>query len=87
MRNLEAEIDSIRNRQFNLNFTVPTAQQLERMRKIQRDISRRASATIEKAGKSIEELVRLIETGNIDLETLPPELTGMLDRLRGDVGG
>ena len=57
------------------------------MRKIQRDISRRASATIEKAGKSIEELVRLIETGNIDLETLPPELTGMLDRLRGDVGG
>jgi superfamily I DNA and RNA helicase len=81
---LRGEIEGVASRGYKLAFRVPTESELTRMRKIQRDISKKERAAIEKATTSFDELLSLIESGTLDREHLPPELLSKLTQLVRD---
>lgn len=72
MKGLQEEWKQVVKNNFQLTFTVPTAEELEKMRKINRDRTDDEVQRIEKSGKSLEEFLELIEREELALEDLSP---------------
>ena len=70
MENLKTETDMVAERDYHLEFTVPSPEQLERLRKTSRDITEEERNRL----RQVSEFVELIEKGELPIESVPPEL-------------
>lgn len=71
---LVEEVDKVRAHQFKLDFTVPTEQELQKMRTIHRELTSAERAKVEKAEKGLNEFLEAVQRGDLSLESLPLEL-------------
>jgi superfamily I DNA and RNA helicase len=85
MDRLSEEIDSVRQREFRLEFTIPTIADLQRLRKIHRELTAAERDKIEKAEKGLSAFLEAVQSGALSLESLPPELRTRLAKLLGPV--
>ena len=76
MEKLKAEIDEVIKRDYQLEFTVPTEEQLAQMKKIYREITTEDRSNIEK----LKEVVTLWEKGDLPIEVLPKKLRERLKK-------
>ena len=75
------EFAEVRDRQFQLDFIVPTADELERVRRIHRDRTVAEKTRMNTIGSKLGELLELMESGEEDLESLPEEIREKLLRI------
>lgn len=68
---LQAEIDRVVSNEFKLTFTIPTAGELEQIRRINRDRTKQEKGQIKKAEKSVEEVLELLRQGIISPDAMP----------------
>jgi superfamily I DNA and RNA helicase len=77
------EVQQVEAQEYRLNFTVPTAEQLRSMRRINRDRTREEAETLKRATRGLQTALDALERSDIDLDDLPPELrTRLITRLR-----
>ncbi|MCG3138944.1 MAG: hypothetical protein HJJLKODD_02816 [Phycisphaerae bacterium] len=74
MDELIAEVDAIRTHDYRLDFTVPTAPELARLRMIHRERTASERAKIDRVQKTLQEFVEAVEAGDMAIENLPPEM-------------
>ncbi|MFE0580725.1 DEAD/DEAH box helicase [Streptomyces sp. NPDC058874] len=81
------EVEEVRNKNFKLEFTIPTLSELAEMRHINRDRPEDQRETVKKATEGLQAFVEAYERGDIDLYDLPPALRTrlMTARLREDL--
>jgi len=83
MKGLKAEIDQVINNDYHLNFKVPNDAELERMRKLYRDMTPQEREKYQKVEENLTFFIQQIEKGNLALENLPRDLrTKLLDVLK-----
>jgi len=85
MDTLIQEIDAVRNKQFKLEFNIPTEAELQKLRTIHRELTAAERAKIEKAEKGLAEFLEAVQSGELPVEGLPLELRTKLARLMGDL--
>jgi superfamily I DNA and RNA helicase len=68
---LQKEIDHVVSDGYKLKFRVPTAAELQKMRRINRDRTAQEKGKIRKAERSIEEIIDLVKQGLISPEAMP----------------
>jgi superfamily I DNA and RNA helicase len=81
MRLVGDEVARVRSNGFRLLFDVPTADELAKMRRIHRDRSDEEVRVLEDAARSLGDLMRLFDTGEITLADLPPRVRTQILRL------
>lgn len=74
MKLIEEEVAAVRAANFHLRFKVPTAEERKRMRQIHRDLSTSERAKRKTAEKKLREVVAALESGDLDVDSLPDEL-------------
>lgn len=84
MDTIVAEATEVADRNFKLTFTVPTSDQLSKLRHTHRDRPESEEQTVLKATEGIEAFVEAVERGEMDFHDLPPALRTRLTRLRVD---
>jgi superfamily I DNA and RNA helicase len=85
MDTLIQEIDAVRNKQFKLEFNIPTEAELQKLRTIHRELTAAERAKIEKAEKGLAEFLEAVQSGDLPLEGLPLDLRTKLARLMGEL--
>jgi superfamily I DNA and RNA helicase len=83
MEGLKKEVDKVIADKYQLKFKVPTVPDLERLRKIHRDMTPRERVKAQKMQQNLEDFVLQVESGNIAIENLPYELRTQLEALFG----
>lgn len=78
---VEDEVNKTRDHRFSLQFKVPTNKQLATMRRIHRERSDAEVHKIEKVTRSFEEMIELLDKGEIELAELPPRVRAQIVRL------
>jgi superfamily I DNA and RNA helicase len=81
MAGLTKEINNVVQNNYVLSFLYPTHQQIEKMRRINRDISDVERRALEEKIKITEELLNEIGSGEIPPEALRPETIEQLRAL------
>ena len=81
MRLLQAECERVVEADYRLKFTVPTQEQLKRLRRIHRDMTPEERSKVEEGVSSLKGLVESLESGDIDVAALPRDLRTRLLRL------
>lgn len=84
MSKLKEEFDTVINNNYKLYFKVPTPGELEQIRKIHRDMSKKERIKAAKFEKTLEEFLAMVDQGLVSIENLPPELKDRLSRLIQD---
>ena len=74
MAELKKEIQAIAGSDYRLQFTVPTDEELVRIRRLNRELSESEEAKIEEAQKRLAELVELFDRGDISIDDIPANL-------------
>lgn len=87
MELLETEIRAVRDRKFRLQFTVPTAVELAKLRQIHRERTADERARIEKAEKSLKDFLDAVHRGDLAIENLPLELRTDLAKYLASAAG
>lgn len=83
MPEVAKEVAAVEKANFRLQFKVPTAEVLARLRRIHKDRTEVEVNAIKRARKSLDTLVEALERDEIDIEDLPPKLrTRLANRLR-----
>lgn len=77
---LLSEVEAVRSHDYSLEFRVPTDDDLRTMRRIHRDRTN-GDAVEERAARTLDELLELVESGDIDLQDLAPRMRRRLIRL------
>jgi superfamily I DNA and RNA helicase len=77
-----AEANAVIDRDFRLEFPVPTADELERLRHIHRELTAGQEATIRRAAEQLDSILTALERGDVDLADLPPGIRTRLTLLR-----
>jgi superfamily I DNA and RNA helicase len=85
MKALAAEIDAVRQRNFTLEFEIPTGPKLEKMRMIHRERTAAERARAEKGQKGLAEFLEAVQRGDLPVEGLPPHLRTELAKLMGSL--
>lgn len=80
---LQAEFSRIRDANYILDFTYPSADQIKSLRKIHRDRSDEEREELVEKFSAADELIRAINTGDISVDALPPELIQEIYKLKG----
>lgn len=81
MEGLKAEVDKVISDNYQLRFRVPTPPELERLRKIHRDMTPREREKVEKMQQAFEDFVAQVKRGDFAIENLPSELRIQLEEL------
>ncbi len=81
MEAISDEVRMVVDNSFNLSFTVPTQEQLKRIRRIHRDRSRQEVVDVAKATSGLRQAIDMIKQGDLDIENLPPDLRDQLREL------
>jgi len=84
MDTLTAELQSVRDTGYRLRFRVPTAEQLEKIRRIHRDMPETEISKRKTALKQAEGLLSMIESGELPPEALPEAFLKRLQSVLGD---
>jgi superfamily I DNA and RNA helicase len=83
MEALQREYDSLRNRDFRLEFTYPDAELRQQLRIVHRDLSAQERRRLESGQRSFHQLVTEFESGDLRPEDLDPlDLAKLKDLLR-----
>jgi len=83
MHSLELEIKHLVSKGFKLDFTIPTDDELTRIRRIHRELSEGERAKVKKAEKHATELLELLLSGEMDPENLPKDIQKRFKELFG----
>jgi len=83
MTQLKQEWDEVVKHKFGLEFTVPTAEDLERLRRIHRDRTEDEIQRIEHGRKNLQETIELLEREELSPEDLPMAMRQKLAKLLG----
>lgn len=83
MLQLEQEMSSVAQANFELNFSYPTEKQLNQLRIVHREVSRAAQGAISHADRSMREIVEKLHRGGVLKEDLDP---AVLEELRMIIG-
>lgn len=81
MTGVAAEVQMVRERNFRLDFQIPTAAELTRMRRIHRERSDAEVASVRRATRSASALITAFERGEVAIEDLPAAVRTRLLRL------
>lgn len=81
MEKLSEEVHRVVNNDFYLRFRVPTPPELEKMRRIHRDMTKGERERVEQLEQTLANFAELIERGELDIENLPPDLRNRLTAL------
>jgi superfamily I DNA and RNA helicase len=85
MQRLVDEMSKMVAQDYRLEFRVPTGDELARLRHIHRERSREDLEAVNRATKGLAEFLEAVDSGDIDLQDLPPNLrTRLVTRLRSD---
>lgn len=71
---IEEEAATVRDKGFQLAFTIPTHEQLQKLRHIHRDRSPEDEASIRKATEGLTAFLEAIDRGEVEFRDLPPAL-------------
>ncbi len=83
MRLLDAELSQIRSRDFELEFKVPSAEELKRLRRVHRERTEEEAAFVERTTAALADFVSALEEDALDIEDLPPSLrTRLINELQ-----
>ena len=82
MKPIENEVVSIHDRNFQLQFTIPTAQRLTQMRHIHRDRPEGEEAAVRRVTEGVAAFLEAVDRGEMDFYDLPPDVRTRLTRLR-----
>ena len=74
MDDLRAEIDSIRENNYRLQFTFPTDEELAQIRRINREPASGEQAKSREAQRVLTSFVEAFDRGDISIEDIPPHL-------------
>lgn len=86
MANLIQEFKELKARDFELDFTYPTKELLEKLRVVHRDLSPAERERLEQRTRGLSELIRDIEAGTLHPEDIDPETREKLRTLFFKVG-
>ena len=81
MNVISKEIMLVKENAFKLKFKIPTAPELEKLRKIHRDRTAGEKAAIKKAEKGLENFLSAVLDGKMALENVPEDLRKKLETL------
>jgi superfamily I DNA and RNA helicase len=81
MVGLQAEVQRVVEADYQLRFTVPTANELAALRRIHRDLTPAERGKAKKAESTLAEYLAEVESGAIDPEHLPRDLRDKLRKL------
>ncbi|MEV7676479.1 ATP-binding domain-containing protein [Streptomyces sp. NPDC088752] len=88
MEVISREVDAVRAKNFELEFTIPTGAELDRMRQVNRNQSTRGRATVKRATEGLQMFMEAYEADEIDLGDIPPALrTRLMTRLMEELPG
>lgn len=79
MEELQKEYAKLKRQGFELRFTYPTEQQREQLRVVHRDMTTAERKQLKSRQKSLDDLIKDIESGNVHIEDLDK---GMVEKLR-----
>ena len=75
------EIKGVQKNDYKISFTIPNLMELKQLRMIHRDRTSDEKARIKKAEKGVKEFLKVIDSGEMDLENLPEEIRDKLNEL------
>lgn len=81
MAELKAEVDEVRNHNFELEFTYPDTEQLKKLARVHRDMTEEEMRLWEKKINTASDVVRAVLDGDLPLEALPPDVREKLAAL------
>jgi superfamily I DNA and RNA helicase len=79
---IAAEVEATRSRNFRLEFTVPTVEEIATLRHIHRDRSENEELAVKKGTEALEAFLAALDRGEMDVLDLPPALRTRLTHLR-----
>jgi len=86
MSAIKDEVEQTIAKNFQLEFTIPTAAELAQLRHIHRDRPEHEEETVRRATEGVEAFLEAIDRGEMDLLDLPPSVRTRLSRLQTDAG-
>jgi superfamily I DNA and RNA helicase len=81
MRKLADELNLVRENCYRLNFDIPLAEELERLRQIHRDRSAGEEEKVRRLEAGVAELLEKLERGELARENLDPDLLARIESL------
>ena len=83
MRNLEAEYEKVKQKDFSLDFTYPSKKEREKMNRVNRDMSPKELNRIEKDKKNLKGVIEAFGKGEISKDDLSQEQLDVLKKIIG----
>ena len=84
MQTIAAETKRVKDNNYKLSFSVPTEDQLQRIRRIHKDRSKQEVAEVEKATSQLRRALEMLQTGDLDIQNLPEDVRRALRDLKID---
>ncbi len=81
MEDLMREYEDLKARQFELTFRYPSAEERKRLRVVHRDTTQAERKNIEDGNRNLKDLIRWIESGDVDVEDIDEEALERLEVL------
>ena len=81
MEELEQELNSLKQNNFLLDFTIPTPEELSQMRRIHRERTAVEQEVLAQRVDALRGLLTALESGDVDFDSLPLDLRGRLGKL------
>ena len=78
MEELEKEIKAIISNGYRLKFSIPTSDELSRMRQIHRELTASERQKVQQMEQNLRELIVALEKGDLDIENLPADVRGAM---------
>lgn len=83
MTDVVSEVGKVQAADYHLRFRIPTADQLQQLRRVNRERSKSELDALEKATRSAQLLLEAFDNGELDLDDLPPKVrTRLVQRMR-----
>jgi superfamily I DNA and RNA helicase len=85
---ISREVDTVREKDFRLEFSIPSRAELDRMRHVNRSQSAKGRASVKRATEGLQMFMEAYEAEEIDLGQIPPALrTRLMAKLREELPG
>lgn len=82
MDKVAEEVTALVNKDYKLDFKIPTREELQTLRHVYRVRSREDEESVRKATEGVSAFLEAIESGGVDLHDLPPAIRTRLTRLQ-----
>ena len=82
MEALIAEMNKIRELHFSLDFRYPSADEIQKLKRIHRDLGADEQEKINRDIEGMKSILERISEGDISVDSLPPDLQDLLRSLR-----